>query len=218
MLSMMYREPEVKHGKTRRIEGKGSHIMFFGKQEKEMLSRIQTDCGANARLMESAGDRIEALEKAAGKHDVVLEDLSDTLAELREQETDVLAQLHEELDLLREERLQAEQKDREKLMTLLMEYENHLLSIEFLLSENEEWKKQFALIHQKLKQKSLAAGVVLLGEEGEPVDYEVHEVIDVRKTDRMERDHRVAQVYERGCQYHGMIRKARVSVWKGIKE
>lgn len=188
--------------------------MFFGKNEREALSGIQKSCQDFPRLMEETGNRIDALEKTAGKHDVVLEDLSDTLSELREQEENALESLHREVAALREERLGMEQDQEEKLLELLMEYENHLLMLEALLSDKEGWKEQFVKIHERIRQKCLPAGVTILGEAGEPVDYGLHEVIDVRKTSDPELDRHVAQVYERGILYKGHIRKARISAWK----
>ncbi len=175
--------------------------------EERMQSRMDA-------LEESAGIRIGALEKAAGKHDIVQEDLSDTLAELREQQEASLRELRGVTESLCRERMQREQEREENLLSLVMEYERNLLSIERLLADNAQWTKQFEMIRRSISQKGLAAGIVLLGKEGELVDYDLYEVEDVRETSDPGLDRCVAQVYETGYQYHGRIQKARVSAWK----
>ena len=188
--------------------------MLVGKKEKEKLSEIQQMCQGLDPVLKQISGRMDALEKSVGRHDIVLEDLSDTLSELREQETDALAALQNEQEANRYERLRSREEKEERLLMLLMEYEGHLRTLESLLSDNEAWEKQFEIIRKKIRSKSLSACVTLLGQEGESLDYEIHEVTDIRETKDQSLDRHVAQVYEAGYIYEGHTKKARVSVWK----
>ncbi len=189
--------------------------MFFGRNEKEQLFAVCDSVNRQKELLEKTEGRLDELEKAAGKHDIVLEDLSDTLAEFRAQEEETIQALHRELEAARAERLRREQADEEGLLLLLEEYEKQLRNLEALLGENEEWRKQFEAIRSRIRQRCVSAGITLLGVTGEPVNYELHEVLDVRETTDPELDKCIAQVYEGGYIYRDHIKKARVSAWKG---
>lgn len=195
--------------------------MFFGKREKELLSEIRElaagireSVSGNEELIHQGSERLEALEKKTGVHDVVLEDLSDSLFELREQESETVSDLKEELKVLRDQSQETGRRREEELLSLLMDYQKQFDHLEALLSEDEDWKRQFSLIREKLERSSLKAGITLLGKAGDAVDYELHEVLDIRETSDPGLDRRIAQVYETGYACGGRIRKARVSAYR----
>jgi molecular chaperone GrpE (heat shock protein) len=190
-------------------------------QKDESLAKVLSSMENTITSMESAKTSMESVKnsmesavKSIGVHDVVVEDLSDSLAELRDQEAETVRTLSGELSALRESGEEASRKREDRLLTLLMEYRNQMGHIETLLSEDESWEQQFYTINNLLSQRCAEAGVTLLGQVGEAVNYSLHEVVDVRDTGDARLDRCIAQVYETGYAWQGRIRKARVAAYR----
>ncbi|MDO5701827.1 MAG: nucleotide exchange factor GrpE [Lachnospiraceae bacterium] len=188
--------------------------MFFGKKEKQELSDVTEQLRHISEQLTDYGKTLEGLVKSSGVHDVVIEDLSDSLADLKDQEAETVNALSNELTELRDSRAEESSGREEKLLWLVMEYHNQMSHIGALLSEDDKWNQQLGMIEAILQQKCVEAGVALIGHVGEPVNFSLHEVIDVRETDDPHYDKCIAQVYETGFMYQGSIRKARVAVYR----
>lgn len=71
------------------------------------------------------------------------------------------------------------------------------------------------LVEKKFSSVLEAAGLEPMDAEGEPFDPEVMEALMTVPTDDPDRDHRVADVFQRGYRFRdAMVRPARVRVWQ----
>ena len=79
----------------------------------------------------------------------------------------------------------------------------------------ESWIRQLDIAEQKLAGARLPAGFLVVGEAGVPVNFDVHEIVEVLPTEKEEKSHTVAEVYAPGYVYMGrVLRKAQISAFR----
>lgn len=156
------------------------------------------------KAQKKGSDGFEKLHNEIKKHNLSLEDLIESLEEIRESPQSNIPPRTES------------QKREEILLQLLASYQEQLFHIQSLLSKNPDWTEQLAMIERKLRQDRQRAGIGIISETDIPVDYEMHDVISVIHTDDMSKDKMVSDIFTCGYTYYGkVLKKAKVSAWRG---
>ena len=184
---------------------------------ERMEASQETSYQAGAHLTDELRNDLKELRSAANQHDMAIEDLLDSWEEMqheqRKEKEAMSAALTETMELERRQTAQREHS----LLQLCMVAMDQLFTLHRAADEAgaEEWSQQLKLAEDKLSAVSLPAGVQVIGDVGTPVDYGIHEVVDVQDAEIPEQENTVAEVISRGYCYLGTIlRKARVSAYR----
>ena len=80
--------------------------------------------------------------------------------------------------------------------------------------KDETWAAQIALMEQKLEHCRQMCGISIIEKCGVEVDYDLHEVIEVRTTAEPNKDRLIAEIIDWGYLYKGKVKKrAQVTVY-----
>ena len=191
------------------------------KQIASQLEKLDTALDAwfqeGARSTNELSDGLKELRNATNRHDMAIEDLLDSWEELQQEQQKekqaLAAALTEAAD---RERRQATERENALLRLSMAAYDqlNALRRTAEALGATD-WEGQLRLAEIKLNEASLPAGFLVIHESGVPVDYRIHEVIEVQATENPEREHTVAEVHACGYSYMGKIRrKAKISAYR----
>jgi len=191
------------------------------KQILERLSKLEEN---QKEITSTDIDRTEKLEKelkqlttAANRHDIAIEDLLDSWEEMQTAQKEEAGKT---VSILKElsDRDRKMATEREKsLLDLLMQTQDQLFALQKAASDagTEEWIRQFALADRKLGAARLPAGFQVIADNMIPVDYGLHEVINLTETDDPALKHFVAEIYTCGYVYQGkVLRKASISAFR----
>lgn len=144
----------------------------------------------------------QQVQKSLRKSMESVEDLADTIEE-------AVSQKEEKIDSASEL----------ALCNVLDIYMEQLWMLEDALSEDDEWKKQFAIMNQKRQVIERLAAVQQTGNPGEQFDYRFHEVLQTEDTVEEAKEGVISKMYAPGLVYHGeVIKKAKVCVYRRIKD
>lgn len=197
--------------------GEGEIVMIFDKKKIKLLADMLQQ--QKQELIQSQDEQTSQLNTVMEKNQKAVRRLSDAVEDF--------------LDSLQEE----DKKERyfNQELTMAAEREQKLLGLVELYQEQmelleqqtggiieagseavqEAWKQQYQMMKRKIAAESSLCGIELVGEEGEPVDYRVHEILEAVDTDRGEQEGMVAGVRSRGLLYKGkVIKKARVTAYR----
>ncbi len=170
------------------------------------------------------------MEEGFGKH------LEEKLEQNREENGKLLRRQSGSLEDILEE-LQRQGEDKENVKKQLQEIrdrENALVELCCVLSGQKEmilrqllaegalpenvragWRQQAELMEQEAEKYERQCAFGKIGECGEKVDYECHQILSVCAAAVEEQSGTVAQVYASGYSYHGqIIKKAQVCAYK----
>ena len=191
--------------------------MFFRKKElEEFLTRIEKrfeileekfqkqETSATDKQLEEMCQQIGGLKTAVQKHDMAIEDLLEEWEEKSSDEEDIKKRFR-----------QSEQTEQE-LLGLFEAYYDQFFSLKrFAQTDNGALASQIELMEKTLEQVRQKCGINMVGEHGEAVDYELHEVVEAIDTTNPNQDKTVAEIYRQGYIYKGTIRKkAQVSAYR----
>ncbi len=188
--------------------------MLFGKRKAERESLYRQIAGQLQALTEEVREGREALAELGrevrqngtdiSRHDMALEDCLDMLEEWKEVGD------HE-----RKRRQELEQ-EREKLLRVFQTYQEQLWDMKTYAGEKDSvWHQQLLLMEKTAQESMLMSGLTEINQTGCAVNYELHEVIEVRDTEDAHRDRTVAAIYRPGYLYQGKVRKkARVAAFR----
>ncbi len=185
----------------------------LGKIEDSLETMYQT--GSHGADELTSG--LKELRNATNQHDMAIEDLLDSWEELQEEQRKEKESMTAALieTMAREQRQTAQRE--QSLLQLCMTAMDQLFALHRAADEAgaEEWSQQLKLTEDKLGAVSLPAGFQVIGDVGAPVDYGIHEVIDVQVAEIPGQENTVAEVISRGyCHMGTILRKARVSVYR----
>lgn len=190
---------------------------------RQILSKIEALESA-VTSMESSGtssfdglsSSLKDLRTAANRHDMAIEDLLDSWENLQKEQQAETRSLSASLSALHHQD-RAEFQSREKvLLDLVMSYHDQLYMLQRAADEAhaEDWSHQFTLADAKLTSLRLPAEFQPICNVNLPVDYSLHEVVDLVPTADSLLDHLIAEVDSCGYLYRGkVLRKAKVSVY-----
>ena len=188
-------------------------MSFFKKNKKtsvqeETLLKLEEQSGRLLDLYQSGKEEEEARSRELldkiNRHDMAIENLLDILEE------------NEEENRSRNEREQEYKAEKKRMLELFdTSLELTWQMCRFLWAKEEEWGKQADLVWQELAGKMVRCGFSPVFRQNEPVDYELHEVVNVVPTEDASLDKKVAQVYSPGYVYQGKLtKKAKISAYQ----
>lgn len=191
------------------------------KTEEAVLEEVRDSlgqwCGLLEQMrqgqMEEAGKLAAVLEEnrqAAQEEAKVLRRQSESVEDL----LDFMQEEAEKKSAL-EEQLQESREREEALLALACCAREQLELVTQRLMEDASWREQCRMLEQEAEKYLRDADMRETGKAGEPVDYELHQVLDAVDTDKEELAGTVARVYRRGRIYRGkVIRKAQVAAYR----
>lgn len=157
--------------------------------------------------LEDLGQSMEKNSKAVQTQGMSLEDLIEIVEQNREQES------------LERERIRELEEDRQNLISMIVDYQEIIWQLKAASScGNTPWMSQLDMAEQKIRGKMESAGMDLLGREGESVNYDYHQVLNVEDTNEAALHGTVKQVFSPGCRFRGkVIKKCSVSAWRCLR-
>lgn len=210
--------------------------MLFGRKERQdendkVIRRLE------ANINEINGS-LNDLRKSLGEEpwENLREALREELQEGRRVDEKWIRRQSESFEDLLEE-LQEEQAGRRATERLLKEYEQREQQLLALAGSQREqmellerqirkdtsqsaekrsaWDKQFDVMNREAQKFMRACGMEEVGMAGEPLDYDLHEVLALVDTEDGRQDGTVAEVFCRGRFYRGhLLKKAQVAVYR----
>lgn len=182
-------------------------VIVYSKDREEAIGSWQDPVQKLGDLEE----RQKELERQIRRQSDSFEDLLEEIQEERGREEE-----------LREERRGYHQKEQALIALLILCREQmELLEKQIQKDESMEgeklaaWQRQFHAMAQERKRLMRPCGMEETGQEGEKVDYEIHEVLSVEETTDGEKADTVVQVYSRGFVQGGhVIKKAKVAAYR----
>ena len=196
------------------MDAGGEARMLFGKRKAErellcgqfteQLQALTEEVREGREALAELGREVKQNGTDISRHDMALEDCLDMLEEWKE-----------DRDQERKRRQELEQ-EREKLLTLFQTYQEQLWDMKTYAREKDAvWYQQLLLLEKAVQESMLMSGLTEINQTGCAVNYELHEVIEVRDTEDVHRDRTVAAIYRPGCLYQGKVRKkARVAAFR----
>lgn len=210
--------------------------MLFGRKERQdendkVIRRLE------ANINEINGS-LNDLRKSLGEEpwESLREALREELQEGRRVDEKWIRRQSESFEDLLEE-LQEEQAGKRATERLLKEYEQREQQLLALAGSQREqmellerqirkdtsqsaekrsaWDKQFDVMNREAQKFMRACGMEEVGMAGEPLDYDLHEVLALVDTEDGRQDGTVAEVFCRGRFYRGhLLKKAQVAVYR----
>lgn len=178
----------------------------FKKQNEEWLiqrAELQKWIEDSKDVLEEIGKKLPDWERTLRRQSDSAEDFMDVCEEHRKQE------------LMIEKKMKEERESEEALVALVCFCREQMDLIAGSLEKDPVWKDQNHIIEQEAQKYLRAAQIQETGVCGEPVDYEIHQVLNVVETSRKELAGTVAEVYRRGRIWKGkVIRKSQVAAYR----
>ncbi len=170
--------------------------------QQQIQSEIQKAADEQKEQLAEILKMQQQMQKSLRKSMESVEDLADTIE-------DAVSQKEETIDSSSEL----------ALCNVLNIYMEQLWLLEDTLSEDDEWKKQFAIMKQKRQAIERLAAVQQTGNPGEQFDYRFHEILQTEDTTKEAKEGVIAKMYAPGLVYHGeVMKKAKVCVYRRMKD
>lgn len=178
---------------------------------KQLMEQFQILSGE----LKDGKDAISALcsdVKQNGKdilrHGMALEDCVEMLEEWNNDKEQVRKQKQEA------------KKEQEKLLGVCSAYQEQLWSMQRYAKEHDDfWYQQLLLMEKVMEESMIVSGITLITKTDCVVNYELHEVIEIRETEEPHKDKVVADIVRPGYCYKGEVRrKAKVVVYSIPKQ
>ncbi|MCI6996115.1 MAG: nucleotide exchange factor GrpE [Oliverpabstia sp.] len=191
-------------GKKKKEEGETSELL---KQLGEKIDNSSKLYDASLHKVEQMQQQMNDFEKTLKRHDMSLEDLLDEWSERQSDES----QIRDQMRSLRE--------TEEKFLKLFEVYQEELWAMHRLASTmGNDWQRQMQLMSQNVKAQMCLCGISPVEESGIPVDYALHEVVEVVETTDIQKNKTIAEVYRPGYVYRGRVKKkAQVKAFRYIE-
>ena len=188
----------------RNKEEKEAREQMFKQKVEERLSQLLEKKDEERSLMEALSKEVRQNSADIRRHDMSLEDCLEMLEKRQEEER------------LGRERVKEFEEERTGLLKLIEVYQEQLWNMRrYAAKHDPAWIPQLELSSEAVKGKEDLCGVVRIEETGGRVDYELHEVIEVRETAQEEQTQTVAKVCHPGYIYRGKVRrKAKVIAYR----
>lgn len=177
----------------------------------EAMGLWQETAGRAAERIGNLEERQQELERQIRRQSDSFEDLLEEIQEGRSLE-----------ESLKQERREHGQKE-QALLSLIMCCREQMELLEKQIRKDESmeegrlaaWKQQFHTMAQERQRLMRPCGLEETGQAGDPVDYEIHEVLSVEETGDATKAGTVARVYSCGFLQGGrVIKKARVAAYR----
>lgn len=204
--------------------------MFFRKKQKKLQEKQQSELLSKRKalldqkrisldsVLQSQESLYTSVQTAVAAFESNTERILATLQKQEMSFEDVIERIEEQenQETVSKKRITELEMREQALLDVLISYQEQLFHFEHMAeSLDENWKKQLAMVQDKLTRNMLEAGIQEIRGEGEPVNYELHEIIQVIDTEDEKLASKVSIVYRPGILYCGQVkRKARVLVYR----
>lgn len=190
-------------------------------QMKDVMEEVLTDAlqRQERKLDRQRTEQTNQINELMEKNQKMIRKLSDTVEDF----LDTLQDQEEEQRQSQQKQNTAEERER-RLVELLGLYQEQMeLFEQWITVQDQErseesqdaWKQQYAMLNRKIKTESRFCTLEDTGTVGEPVDYRLHEVLQVMEPGTKEQEGTIAKVCSHGMLYQGnVIRKARVVAYR----
>ena len=159
-------------------------------------------------------DHLKDLSTSVSRHNMVIEDLLESMEETFEDQQNMLDEVKNVMRLENKAELSTLKADNKSLLTLIQCYQDQLCVLEAAAKDDPAWSHQFDLVRQKMTTPLQKAGITLVDQTNVPVSYDLHEVIDRVDTDDPMLRFCVAEVYKPGFLFKDkVLRKAEISAF-----
>ena len=189
-------------------------------QQSAFLSQITeiiASMNDHSQAAQPSGDlseRLSKLSSAISKHDMVIEDMLESLEDSQSEQQKVIAKLQGCIKDIEKQELNDLKRSETSLLTLAEGYNDQLSTLRKAAASDPTWSRQFELVDQKLRNPRFTAGITVIEDTEIPVDYAIHEVIDTIETGDPDLDKTVAEVYNCGYIHNGTVhRKAQICAY-----
>ena len=191
-------------GKVRDLFGKRkAEKEAFHQQIMEQLHVLMGELQEEKNLLTTLSKDVEQNGIDISRHDMALEDCLDMLEELEKER------------VCQQKQRQSLEQEREKLLQMFRTYQEQLWNMKSYAEKNDAiWHQQLLLVEKMVQERMLSSGITAIDRTDCAVDYELHEVIEIKETEDINRDRTVAAVYRPGYLYRGEVRqKAQVAAY-----
>lgn len=174
--------------------------------EQNDLSSLKEDHSSLQEDFSSLREELKRLRGDLSRQNMSLEDCLETLSALEEDRENTRRQKR------------AAEQETEKLLGLISLFQQQMWDMKLFASGRDDaWLEQLSLSEKTAREKMLSCGMVPIGEIGETIDYNLHEIIKTMETNEKDQDRKVASVYRPGCLYKGTVyQKAQVAAYRLI--
>ncbi len=176
----------------------------FRQEVLEQLRQLSQSRTAAEEGLSSLQEEIKHIRGDLSRQNMALEDCLEALD----------SQEEEQENIRRQKRTMEQEK--EKLLELIFLYQQQMWSMKaFALENGSPWLEQLSLSEKAVREKMRSCGIIPLGEPGETIDFDLHDVVKTVETEDEGLDRKVACVYRPGYLYQGTVgRKAQVAAYR----
>ncbi|MGB8454093.1 MAG: nucleotide exchange factor GrpE [Anaerocolumna sp.] len=183
--------------------------------QDSMKVLIDKSAEIEQRLASKQTELFDKFQKRINKQNAMLEELIEMAEENKE----------DKLNL--EKALDNENKQKNGLLNLILQYQEYLdlinshLTVDSNYGEAEnfnQWKAQLDLVYSELDHNMSLNGIEKISDIKVKVNTELHQIIETTETDHPYTNETVSKILVPGCIYHGtVIRKAKIIayIYKG---
>ena len=176
---------------------------LFHKQIMEQLHVLTKEIQVEKNVLDALCKEVKQNGTDISRHDMALEDCLDMLEEWEKERAGEKKQR------------QNMEKEREKWMQMFRTYQEQLWSMKSYAEKNDDaWYQQILLVENVIQEQMLSCGITAIDKKDCMVNYEFHEVIELKDTEDVCKDKMVAVVYSPGYLYQGEVKqKAQVAAY-----
>lgn len=180
------------------------------RQQTDSVEMLNQTMKQISRQINSLEQRYSDSEKMIRRQSDSFEDLLD---EIQSQKQEQNTQYKQQQETLRRE---------QAFLTLISCLRDQMYLLEQkmtkddLLSEEKKaaWTDQFLIMNQEAVRFMAPCGLTEVGKQGDPIDYDIHNILNTIETGDESKANTVAKVYSRGIFYNGqLIKKADVAAF-----
>lgn len=201
--------------------------MFFRKKKQEenaeALRQLETDINQIGQTLETFKEELkEELRQGRKEEEKWLRRQSESFEDLLEEMQEEKESRNAERRLLQE----AEQRE-QALLAMVCCGREQLELLERQITKDgamsgdkrEAWSRQFEVMRRETQKYMRSCGMEEVGNVGEPLDYDIHEVLSLTETKEEGKAGTVAEVFSCGMIYRGrLMKKAQVAAYRMNQE
>ena len=190
-------------------------------KQADSFSQQQTDSiGMLRQTLEQVSHQMDSLEQRYAESEKVIRRQSDSFEDLLD-EIQNQNEEHSRQNLRQKEAAQKEQA----FLALINCIRDQMFLLEQKMAEDDSlseekkaaWRQQFLIMNQEAARLMAPCGLMETGSQGDPIDYDPHNILNAIETQDEAMANTVASVYSRGLFYNGqMIKKADVAAYKKL--
>lgn len=192
-------------------------------RQADSLSGQQADSAEMLKqTLNRVSQQMSSLEQRYGESEKIIRRQSDSFEDLLDEIQDQQKEQNSQSGLLKEN-----QQREQAFLALISCIRDQMYLLEQKMTEDDSlseekktaWIQQFLLMNQEAARYMTPCGLTETGAPGEPVDYEIHNILNIIETQDESKANTIAKVYRRGLFCNGrLIKKADVAAYKQSRQ